>query len=72
MYGSGQRRDRADRLGVAEVRRPSLLPKKSPNDLGKFIREQNLAHFKKCLTETADETRRQILRELIAGELAKK
>jgi len=48
------------------------LPKNSLDDLGKLIREQNLAHFRKCLTETTDEARRQILRELIAGELAKK
>jgi hypothetical protein len=71
MYGSGQRRDRADNPKVAGLLRPSPSPKNASDDLARFIREQNLAHFKKCLTETTDETRRQILRELIAGQLAR-
>ena len=71
MYGSGQRDGQADSGEVAGLLRPTPPKKMSPDDLGKFIREENLAHFKKCLAETTDETRRRILRELIAGELAK-
>lgn len=50
--------------------RPS--PGRSADTLGKFISEQNVAHYRKCLAETADEKQRQILLKLLAGELAKK
>ena len=49
----------------------SLSSPKTPAEaLGEFIREQNIAHYRKCLTESADEKQRQILRILLAGELA--
>jgi hypothetical protein len=47
-------------------------PNNPPEALGKFVREQNIAHFKKCLSEAADETQRQIILKLLASELAKK
>ena len=47
-------------------------PNNSPEALGKFVCEQNIAHYRKCLTETADEERRQILLKLLADELARK
>lgn len=47
-------------------------PNVPPEVLGKFISEQNIAHFRKCLSETADEKQRQILLKLLANELAKK
>jgi hypothetical protein len=47
-------------------------PKTSDESLGKFVSEQNIAHYRKCLTETADEKQRQVLLKLLAGELAKK
>lgn len=50
----------------------SPLPNNSPEALGKFVSEQNIAHYRKCLTETADEKRRQILLKLLADELARK
>lgn len=46
-------------------------PNDSPEALCKFISEQNIAHYKKCLTETANEEQRQILLKLLADELAK-
>jgi hypothetical protein len=55
---------------MQEHSRPS--PNNPPEALGKFIREQNIAHFKKCLSETADETQRQVLLKLLASEMAKK
>jgi hypothetical protein len=45
---------------------------KSPEALGKFIIEQNIAHYKKCLAQTFDERQRQVLQKLLADELAKK
>lgn len=47
-------------------------PNSPPEALGRFISEQNTAHFRKCLSETADEKQRQILLKLLANELAKK
>ncbi len=47
-------------------------PNNPPEALGKFIREQNIAHFRKCLSEAVDETQREILLKLLASELAKK
>jgi hypothetical protein len=47
-------------------------PNSPPEALGRFVREQNIAHFRKCLSEAADETQRQILLKLLADELAKK
>jgi hypothetical protein len=47
-------------------------PNVRPEALGKFISEQNIAHFRKCLSETADEKQRKILLQLLADELAKK
>jgi hypothetical protein len=48
------------------------LPEKSAEVLGNFVSEQNIAHYRKCLTETADERRRQILLKLLADELTRK
>ena len=48
------------------------LPKKSADTLGKFVSEQNIAHYRKCLAETADAKQRKILLQLLAGELASK
>ncbi len=50
----------------------SQPPANSPEALGKFISEQNIAHYRKCLTETDDEKQRQILRKFLADELARK
>ena len=47
-------------------------PKNSAEVLGKFISEQNIAHYRKCLAETADEKQRTILQDLLTDELAKK
>jgi hypothetical protein len=47
-------------------------PNNSPEALGKFISEQNIAHYRKCLTETDDAKQRQILLKLLADELARK
>lgn len=47
-------------------------PNISPEALRKFICEQNIAHYRKCLEETAEEKRRQTLLELLADELARK
>ena len=49
----------------------SSPPNNSPEALGKFISEQNIAHYRKCLTETDDEKQRQILLKLLADELAR-
>jgi len=46
-------------------------PNNSADALGKFISEQNIAHFRKCLAESADEKQRRILLMLLAGELVK-
>ena len=34
----------------------------------RFINQQNLAHYKKVLSETTDPTKRQMLLRLLAGE----
>lgn len=47
-------------------------PNNLPEALGKFISEQNIAHYRKCLTETDDEKQRQVLLKLLADELARK
>jgi hypothetical protein len=47
-------------------------PNLPPEVLDKFVCERNIAHFKKCLSETSDEKQRQILQKLLAHELAKK
>jgi hypothetical protein len=40
--------------------------------IGKFVHDQNVAHFRKCLKETTDEARRQVLLQLLADELTRK
>ena len=35
-----------------------------------YIREQNLAHYRKVLSETTDPTKQQIVLKLLAGEQA--
>jgi hypothetical protein len=60
-------------LGKIAMQGHSLpSPKTSDESLGKFVSEQNIAHYRKCLAETADEKQRQVLLKLLAGELAKK
>ncbi len=49
---------------------PSSSLQQSPEAIEKFIGEQNIAHYKKCLAETSDEKQRQILQKLLADELA--
>ena len=49
----------------------SQPPANSLEGLGKFISEQNISHYRKCLTETDDEKQRQILLKLLADELAR-
>jgi hypothetical protein len=51
---------------------PSPPPSNSPEALGKFISEQNIAHYRKCLTEMGEEKQRKILLKLLADELARK
>jgi hypothetical protein len=51
---------------------PSSSLQQSPEAIEKFIGEQNIAHYKKCLAETSNEKQRQILEKLLADELAKR
>jgi hypothetical protein len=39
--------------------------------LAKFVHDENIAHYQKCLTMTTDEAQRKILRELLANKLSK-
>src|ERR1035437_1706936 len=58
--------------GIAMQGHSLPSPKTSDESLGKFVSEQNIAHYRKCLAERADEKQRQVLLKLLAGELAKK
>jgi hypothetical protein len=39
--------------------------------MDRYIRDQNLTHYRKVLTETTDPTKRRAVLKLIADELAK-
>lgn len=39
--------------------------------MDRYIRDQNLAHYRKVLTETTDPTKRRAVLKLIADEQAK-
>lgn len=72
MSGGGGDTCQAGILGIFAMQAYSLPPSKRPPEvLGKFISEQNIALYRKCLTETDDENRRQVLLKLLADELAK-
>lgn len=72
MLGGGGDICQADMLGIIAMQEQSLPPSNRPPEaLGKFISEQNIALYRKCLTETDDEKRRQVLLKLLADELAK-
>jgi hypothetical protein len=74
MYDSGNKSVSAPGRNADEVaKRKGLLPpqKLDPDELRKFVRDQNVVHFKKCLKEVSDEKQRQILLQLLAEELAK-
>ena len=53
-------------------RNSSPQPCQTAEALGKFVREQNIAHYRKCLAEATDQKRRQVLLRLLAGELSGK
>jgi len=43
----------------------------APSDLERFVREQNIARYRKLLGESQDETRRLTIAKLLADEVAK-
>lgn len=75
MDGSGHKSISASGRKVEEAasQERSLPSQKGQSDeLSKFVRDQNVAHFKKCLKEATDEKQQQVLLQLLADELARK
>jgi hypothetical protein len=54
--------------GMATNKPP--LPSES-EALAKFVHDENILHYRKCLAVSTDGTQRKILLELLADELAK-
>ena len=55
----------------AETPTNLLAPRKGGAHMKEFIRQQNLAHYRRLLAETIDDAQRHLLRKLIADEVAK-
>jgi CHASE2 domain-containing sensor protein len=47
------------------------LSRESSVALTKFVHDQNLAHYRRCLAATTDAGQRKVLLQLLASELAK-
>lgn len=63
VYGSGHKTGRMTEEAATQG---------DPDTLRKFVHDQNVAHFRKCLKEATDEVQRQVLLKLLADELARK